>query len=282
MTEYDHYLFDLNGYLVLKGALGPELVAAMNEAIDQHRDQINIRGPEQALDGSLKEQGGRAAAGLKGTHGRGDFGGYLFWEPPWRQPFLDAIALPHIMRVMLATIGPRFRLVGNAGMTMTKGSEGFMLHGGGTPELEHMREIFYHRFEFGRMYNGLMSVSYALSDQGPEDGGFVCIPGSHKANYLCPQDVRRLEVDLGCVKHFELQAGDALIFTEALTHGTVPWKADFERRLLRYLYAPALHTGSAGNFAEIDAELTPLQRLIVQPPYSYQEGMDIATMLENQ
>ena len=113
MTEYDHYLFDLNGYLVLKGALSPELVAAMNEAIDQHRDRINIRGAEQTLDGSLKEQGGRAAEGLKGTHGRGDFGGYLFWESPWRQPFLDAIALPHVMRVMLATIGPRFRLVGS-------------------------------------------------------------------------------------------------------------------------------------------------------------------------
>jgi ectoine hydroxylase-related dioxygenase (phytanoyl-CoA dioxygenase family) len=282
MTEYDHYLFDLNGYIVVEGALSPELVGGMNEAIDQHRDRINIRTPEQALDGSLKEQGGRAAEGLKGTHGRGDFGGYLFWEQPWRQPFLDAIALPYIMRAMLATIGPRFRLVGNGGMTMTKGSEGFMLHGGGTPELEHMREVFYHRFEFGRMSNGLMSVSFALSDQGPEDGGFVCIPGSHKANYLCPRDVRRLEMDLGCIKHFSLKAGDAVIFTEALTHGTVPWKADFERRLLRYLYAPALHTGTAGNFEEIDNELTPLQRVVVQPPYSYQQDTDIAAMLEDQ
>ena len=157
-----------------------------------------------------------------------------------------------------------------------------MLHGGGTPEQEHMREVFYHRFEFGRMYNGLMSVSFTLTDQGPEDGGFVCIPGSHKANYLCPREVRRLEVDLGCVKHLPLKAGDAVIFTEALTHGTVPWKADFERRLLRYLYAPALHTGSAGDFEKIDAELTPLQRVVVQPPYHYQEDTDIAAMLEDQ
>ena len=47
MTEYDHYLFDLNGYLVLKGALSPELVAAMNEAIDQHRDQIKSGDPSR-------------------------------------------------------------------------------------------------------------------------------------------------------------------------------------------------------------------------------------------
>ena len=134
----------------------------------------------------------------------------------------------------------------------------------------------------GRMWNNLIAVCYQLADINPGDGGFVCVPGSHKANFECPIGVRRMEKDMGWFKHIPMKTGSAVIFTEALTHGTVPWKADFERRLLRYLYAPALHTGSAGNFAEIDAELTPLQRLIVQPPYSYQEGTDIATMLENQ
>ena len=252
----------------------------MNQAIDQHRDQIHIRTPEQALDGSLEEQGGRASAALKGTHGRGDFGGFLFWDQPWCQPFLDVITMPFVVRAMLAIIGPRFRLAGTTGLSMTKGSEGFILHGGGTPELEHMREIFYHRFENGWMHNGLVSVSYTLSDVGPEDGGFVCIPGSHKANYLCPLEVRRLEVDLGCVKHIPMKAGDAVIFTEALTHGTQPWKANFERRLLRYLYAPAIHAhDSAGQFSEIEDQLSPLQRAIVQAPY-HPGNDDIATLLE--
>ena len=119
----------------------------------------------------------------------------------------------------MAVIGPRVRLAGTAGLSMTKGSEGFILHGGGTPELEHMREVFHHRFENGRMKNGLVSVSYTLSDVGSADGGFVCIPGSHKANYLCPIEVRRLEVDLGCVEHVPMKAGDAVIFTEALLMG---------------------------------------------------------------
>ena len=282
MTENEKYLFDLNGYILVQGALCKAQVAAMNEAIDHNSDKIYVRTRAQALDGSLEEQGGKTAAGLKGSHGRGDFGGFFFWDEPWCQVFREVITLQDILETMVDVIGPRFRLAGIAGISMTKGAEGFIFHGGGTPELERMREVFYHRFEFGRMYSGLMSVSFALSDQGLEDGGFVCIPGSHKANYLCPQEVRRLEVDLGCVKYFSLKAGDAVIFTEALTHGTVPWKADFERRLLRYLYAPALHTGSAGDFKAIDAELTPLQRVIVQPPYSYQEDTDIAAMLEDQ
>ena len=280
MNDYNRYLFDLNGYLLVENVLTLEQVCQMNKAIDQHWDRIHIRTPEQALDGSLKEQGGRASEALKGTHGRGDFGGFLFWDQPWCQPFLDIIALPFVIQTMLAIIGPRFRLAGTAGLSMTKGSEGFILHGGGTPELEHMREVFFHCFENGRMKNGLVSVSYALSDVGPDDCGFVCIPGSHKANYLCPIEVRRLEVDLGCVVHIPMKSGDAVIFTEALTHGTQPWKADSERRLLRYLYAPALHVhGGAGQFSEIEGQLTPLQRAMVQPPY-HSGNNDIAALLE--
>mgnify|MGYP003328232076 CR=1 FL=1 len=85
MNDYDRYLFDLNGYPLVENALTLEQVLQMNEAIDQHRDLIHIRTSGQALDGSLKEQGGRASEALKGTHGRGDFyfrinpGANLFW-----------------------------------------------------------------------------------------------------------------------------------------------------------------------------------------------------------
>ena len=267
MNEYEKYLFDLNGYLFIEGALSADQVAAMNAAIDQNRDQIHIRTREQALDGSLEAQGGRAAENLKGDHGRGDFGNFLFWEKPWCDPFRQVLALPSTLDVMVGVIGPRFRLAGTAGISMTRGSEGFIFHGGGTPEHDHMREVFYHRFENGRMCNGLMSASYSLSDVGPEDGGFACIPGSHKANYLCPLDVRRLEIDLNCIKPIPMKAGDAVIFTEALTHGTLPWKADHERRLLRYLYAPSLHIhGHSSQWAEIEHELSAVERALVAPP----------------
>ena len=66
MTAYEKYLFDLNGYILVPGALTRGQVDAMNEAIDHNRDQIHIRTREQALDGSLEDQGGRAAEGLKG------------------------------------------------------------------------------------------------------------------------------------------------------------------------------------------------------------------------
>jgi hypothetical protein len=280
MTDYEKWLFDVQGYLHIPGALTPDQVTRMNAAIDAHHDSIHIRTAEQSLDGREKSQGRRSAEKLKGVHGRGDFGGYLFWDRPWCDAFREVIAPAQILRLLLGTVGPRFRLTATAGITMTKGSEGFILHGGGTPELEHMREPFYHRFEGGRMYGGLMSVSYTLTDVEPGDGGFVCIPGSHKANYLCPLEVRRLERDPGCVKHIPMKAGDAVIFTEALTHGTIPWQGETERRLLRYLYCPAIHGTHNPQYTELAAQVTePLQKLMLEPPYHPGEG-DIAALLD--
>jgi hypothetical protein len=269
VTEQELWLYDVQGYLHVPGALTAEQVGAMNEAIDRNRDQLQMRTEAQSLDGRGEGHGGTPAAKLQGTHGRSDFGGYLFWDEPWCQPFRDIIASRRILRILLKVLGPRFRLTSTAGLAMTKGAEGFIMHGGGTPELEFMREQFFHRFEGGRIYGGLMSVSYTLTDVEPGDGGFVCVPGSHKANYECPLPVRRHEVDLDCVRHLPMKAGDAVIFTEALTHGTIPWQGEAERRLLRYLYCPAIH-GMAHNpqYPALQEELTdPLQKLMLAPSY---------------
>ena len=42
------------------------------------------------------------------------------------------------------------------------------------------------------MYNGLVVVSYALGDVRPGDGGFAAVPGSHKSNLPCPEEVKAL------------------------------------------------------------------------------------------
>lgn len=130
------------------------------------------------------------------------------------------------------------------------------------------------------MKNGLVSISYTLSDVGSADGGFVCIPGSHKANYLCPIEVRRLEVDLGCVEHVPMKAGDAVIFTETLLMGLSLGKPMLSAVSSAISIAPAIHVhGGAGQFSEIEGQLTPLQRVIVQPPY-HPGNDDIAALLE--
>ena len=35
------------------------------------------------------------------------------------------------------------------------------------------------------MYNGLIVVAFALAPVEEGDGGFICVPGSHRANVPC-------------------------------------------------------------------------------------------------
>lgn len=259
MNDYEKYLFDLNGYLVVEDALTPEEVRACNEAIEHSRDRIRIRPEEQSLSGG--------STALKGRHGRGDLGGMLTWPKPWCQPFRDLLAHPKIVPYLLEVLRDGFRLDHVYGIVMEAGAEGHVLHGGGaTDDLTH-----FYQFHNGRMRCGLTVVSWALTDCGPGEGGFACIPGSHKSNYPTPRDVARLERDLGCVKQVTARAGSAVIFTEALTHGTLPWRAGHERRSILYKYSPGpltyAKTYLPAGVTEVLDEFTPGQRAVLEPPY---------------
>ena len=64
-----------------------------------------------------------------------------------------------------------------------------------------------------------------------------------------------------------MAAGDVVVFTEALIHGTLPWRGEEERRTLVYKYSPG---NSAYSHVQWPAELvdacTDRQRLLLQPP----------------
>jgi ectoine hydroxylase-related dioxygenase (phytanoyl-CoA dioxygenase family) len=153
---------------------------------------------------------------------------------------------------------------------MRKGTEGHVLHGGGTTDdLTH-----FYQFHNGKMRCGLSVVSWILTDCGPGDGGFACIPGSHKSNYPTPRGVALLDRNIGVVRQVEAKAGSAVIFTEALTHGTMPWAAEHQRRSILYKYAPGPLTYSRVHVPqgveEVLEEFTPQQRAVLEPPYRTQ------------
>lgn len=59
----------------------------------------------------------------------------------------------------------------------------------------------------------------------------------------------------------------ALIFTEALIHGTLPWKAAHERRALLFKYSPGHSAWSQRYYSPDDyVGLTDQQRRILAPP----------------
>ena len=76
-------------------------------------------------------------------------------------------------------IGEKMRLDHEYAILMRKGAPENRLHGGGTP----FDPSQYYHFRNEKMHNGLTVVIYALADAGAGDGGFCCIPGSHKSNF---------------------------------------------------------------------------------------------------
>ncbi|HET6387327.1 MAG TPA: phytanoyl-CoA dioxygenase family protein [Armatimonadota bacterium] len=241
MNELERYLFDLQGFLVVEDALSPERVDRLNAVIDAH------------------------TSGVKGHDGSdARIYGFVNWEEP---DFRNLIDLPIMIPYLKELLGEGFRLDHEYGMYMGPGIKGLGLHGGGAP---FSSDQFYH-CQNGKISNGLTVVSYALTDVAPGDGGFCCVPGSHKANFPCPAALRRFEINPGCVTQIPVRSGSALIFTEALTHGTLDWNAPYERRAALFKYSPAHESwGRAGRSEETLARMTPRQRQILEPPYIWQ------------
>jgi len=82
-------------------------------------------------------------------------------------------------------------------------------------------------------------VAYELEDTVCNGGGFGCLAGSHKGHYPVPE--AWIDLSKGVhpmVTRVPARAGTAIIFTEALTHGPLPWTANHERRTIFYKYSP--------------------------------------------
>ena len=63
------------------------------------------------------------------------------------------------------------------------------------------------------------------------------IPGSHKANFNRPYSNNPKDNKL--LKYIDAKPGDAVIFTEALAHGSMINKTNNVRRILSYCYSVA-------------------------------------------
>jgi ectoine hydroxylase-related dioxygenase (phytanoyl-CoA dioxygenase family) len=114
----------------------------------------------------------------------------------------------------------------------------------------------------------------AFRDIGPGDGATMVVPGSHKSNIRHPQTVelehRNDEISVDGVAgaiECHLRAGDALLFVDAIAHGSARRTNPGERRIAVYRYGP-----SWGYFRlpyrpspELLARLTPQRRKLVQP-----------------
>ena len=239
MTEKELYLFDLQGYITVPNALNASQLKALNRTLDgQLAEHAKPESPMHRFDYSM-----------------------LGWAREFRELIDNAPVAPYLEEL----IGREYRLDHDYCDVIRSGTNhhSHSLHGGGTP----FDSCMFFNHHDGRMYNGLLVVAYNLHDVNPGDGGFGCVPGSHKSNYQLPRDWIDLKEQAECVRAVPGPAGTAIIFTEALTHGTLPWRGKHERRTLFYKYSPPSISWHALYYdAKKFNDLTPRQREILEAP----------------
>ncbi|MEC4811881.1 MAG: phytanoyl-CoA dioxygenase family protein [Scytonema sp. PMC 1069.18] len=241
LTELERYLFDLQGFLVLENTLTPSEITAINQLLDQHISEVDEPGKLWVRFDSLLG---------------------------WGNPFRNLIDNPRITPYLEAILGSRFRLDHDYVHIIRQGIGpiGSELHGGGTP----FDPCQYYLCKDGTIRSGLVAVAYHLTDVPPGVGGFGCIPGSHKSNFPLPKEWYDLGNPPPCVQTISGKAGTAILFTEALTHGTIPWQGQHERRTLFYKYSPYPSAWTRYYYNPDDyPDLTETQRRRLKTPGFY-------------
>lgn len=273
MTEDERYLFDLNGFLIVRGVLSPEEVAAANAAIDRHAQEMVERSDDDLRNA---RQGTRFFG--QGP-GRMDLGRCLEWGKEDSEVFRSILAHPRLVPIFHGILGKGYRM-DHLPMVLAQnaGSEGFSLHGG-TVDCNSGRynpHLAYHCHHDGTIRSALLGCNVILRDHNPGDGGFCVVPGSHKSNFKMPKGM----VDGERYEEFILQpaskAGDVILFSEGTVHGAKAWTSAEQRRTALFRFAPATHAYGRSYFGHegggwptaMYEHLTPAQRAVLEPPYA--------------
>ena len=260
MSEAERdYLFDLRGFAVVENALSPEQLAQINAYVDQH-DIATLETGRWLGHVETHRYGGAS----DGINFQNIIEGGLVFEqcidhPAW------------IGRVRRYIEAEAHALSIDENFLNVRQSGGFIpIHSGGA----HVRFTSCFRNHAGKWMVGQINVLMALTDIGLGDGCTTVVPGSHKSHEDHPANAAgdawakgRSGADAVGMVQVHLKAGDALMFTDAITHGSIPRTNPGERRVMIYRYAPHL-LASRFNYIPSDElleRLSPAARQIVQP-----------------
>ena len=245
MNEEERYLFDLQGYLHLEGVLDTDQLQRMNAWLDA----------KAGSDPLWRAQTGNA---------------HIEHPITWGPDFLALLDQPRVLPILRELMGEYLRLDHDYAIFLQPGHGGLQLHG---PKMrEPYDPLHFYHYVDGKIFCGLCVATFALTDVPAGAGGLAVIPGSHKSNFRVPEDIRLLQRSSPIVRQVPTKAGDCVIFTERLIHGTLPWQGPGIRRTLFFKYAPgSLAWESRAYFppspipaaASIEAKLTPEQRRLL-------------------
>lgn len=233
-SRLEEYLFDLQGFLVLRGALSAEEVTACNETIDRIPTTLERRdwwGYVQRED--HPEHRGRSYQ-------------QIYEAGPAFERLIDH---PSYINYLLRFVGgqdtfdyrhgPMF--IDENFVTCRGPGDAIPIHGGGHDRSKRQLYLYHN----GRFQCGQINVLIALTETGPGDGETMLIPGSHKSNVVHPaflDDARSqwatggsLDGVAGAMSVY-MAAGDAVVFIDSCCHGSARRFNPGERRFSVYRY----------------------------------------------
>ncbi len=237
LTDMERYLFDLNGYLILRNALSADEVASCNAILDDLQDcrPGDWRGHVHGHNFTGSHEG----LNLQQIYEAGEPFEQLIDHPSWIEKVICCIG----------TDRPNFDshhgecFIDENFASIRGPGEAIGLHSGGHERVTRCQ----FRYHDGHFHCGQINILMAMNDIGPGDGATMVIPGSHKSNIKHPEFGRAsmtteqgTSVDgiTGAVE-VHLEAGDAILFVDAMMHGSSRRTRAGQRRITVYRYGPS-------------------------------------------
>jgi hypothetical protein len=196
ISQDDRFLFDVAGYLHLRGVLTLNEVDEYTKWIDE-AEKTDVQALNADFPNGIKQQLNRPLSRM--------------WDAdPRFARFLDH---PVVVPYLVEFLGEEYRHIDNDLYYTYPGYGGGHWHRGVSAHpTGHVVE--------GKVLCPMVKVFYCMSDVGPGEGEFVVIPGSHKAQFKLEYEGR---VGLPGQHTFDdVKTGDIIIFNEALIHNGRP------------------------------------------------------------
>ena len=196
MTDYEKFLFDLKGFLVIPQVLTVDEIRTVRE----HTDAL-------AND----------ADSLPGHH-----------RAPMAGPAEFLIDHPRVMGILQTVIDPdpaRIRLesIFMSRRSAADSKDPWTPHAGGT----NLHPSMSYRFHNGRIYAGMTRIVWELNEVVEGEGGTCLVPGSHKANLASAQEsnwpAAADDPDSGIWETYGCPPGSLVVFSEGVRHTGARW-----------------------------------------------------------
>ena len=262
VSDRDTYFFDLQGFITVPGALSASEVAELNAGLDA----IPRLAPGEWYGAvHAHTYGTKDGLNYQQIYEAGESFERLIDHPSWHERIRTFVGGEGTFDYKH---GPLF--IDEDFANFRGPGEAIGMHSGANEGIKRNQ----YRYHLGRFLNCQVNVLLALTDIGPGDGATMLIPGSHKQNFRHPDlAAHRMKPEGAsgdaCPGAIEahLRAGDALIFTDAICHGSARRVNAGERRIIVYRYGPSWGFFRHGYrpTRELLARLTPARRQIVWP-----------------